>query len=347
MLINGSAEFQKRVLTTVGLVVVLSITAAVVLAVFNPFKSRGADLMSVVIDTPYVGQGVSQGTAVVMHGVTVGEVTDVTSRPGGGVRLHTDLQKAPSAGLTDAMEIDFRPVNYFGVPGVNLRAVSGGTVLRDGMHISKDPRGNFTLQALLARLGEVSTGALTPKLIQVIDKTSRYTDALDPFIETALVAADAVAKVQTVSTAQMLANAAGISEAFPEVLGATVDVGDYFQHYVNYANFDLLDLSDEDFQNRFNATSEKASKGLFAAIGRLESSHVDDLLPVTDTVKMLTDVVPSLIRPEGFVETLAEIRSRFETLYGRDGEQPALQVRIALDALPSVAAPLAAIGGAS
>jgi hypothetical protein len=243
------------------------------------------------------------------------------------------------------MHIDFRPVNYFGVPGMNVIAETGGAALRDGMHINANPSGNFTLQALLSRLGQVSAGALTPKLIQVIDRTSRYTDGLDPLIETALIAANAVARVQTVSTEQLLTNAAVLSDVFPPFADATIDAGDDLQHYVNYAHFDILDLSDEDFQNRSNKTQEEASKGLFASLGRLESSHVDDLLPVIDTVKTLTDVVPPLIRPEGFVQTLAEIRSRFEKMYAGDGEQPALQVRIALDSLPGVAAPLAAAGG--
>ena len=260
MLINSSAEFERRTLRVVGAIVLLAIVSVIVVAAMDPFRDRPANVISVVIDTPYVGQGVSEGTAVVMHGVSVGTVTAIASRPGGGVRLNAELQTTPCAGLTDTMRVDFRPVNYFRVPGINVAAGSGGVALHDGMHIVTDPTGNFTLQALLSRLGQVSTGALTPQLIQVIERASRYTDALDPLFETALIAAHGVARVRTVSTAQLLANSASLSDVFPGFVDAAVDAGDYLQHYVNYANFDILDLSDEDFQNRSNKRRKRRRK---------------------------------------------------------------------------------------
>lgn len=90
---------------------------------------------------------------------------------------------------------------------------------------------------------------------------------------------------------------------------------------------------------------DEASNGLFGAVGRLEATHVDDLLPVIDSVKALTDVVPPLIRPEGITQMLVELRSRLEKMYAGTPEQRAMQVRIVLDSLPGVAAPLAAMGG--
>lgn len=345
MLINGPAEAERRTLITLGAGVMLCVALVLLLVISNPFSGREPGVISVVIDTPYVGQGVGDGTAVVMHGVAIGHVTAISSRPGGGVRLHADLQKRPIGGLTDALHIDFRPVNYFGVTGINLVAGTGGKTLRDGMHIATTPAGNFTLQALLSRLGQVSTGVLTPRLIQVIDRATRYTDALNPLIETALIAANAVAQVQTVSTAQLLTNATGLSVAFPPFVNAATDTGDNLLHLVNYAHFDLLDLNDENFKKRFLATYEEASKGLFAAVGRLEATHVGDLLPTINIVNALTDVVPPLIRPEGFAQMLAEVRTRFEKMYAGTPDQRALQVRIVLDNLPGVAAPLAAVGG--
>jgi hypothetical protein len=41
---------------------------------------------------------------------------------------------------------------------------------------------------------------------------------------------------------------------------------------------------------------------------------------------------------------LAELRSRFEKMYAGTPEQRALRVRIVLDSLPGVAAPLGAMG---
>ncbi|ORW90612.1 MlaD family protein [Mycolicibacter terrae] len=333
-------------LTAAGMAVMLCAAVAGLLVVANPFGGRPADTISVTIDTTYAGQGVVRGTAVVMHGVTVGEVTAITSRPGGGVRLDADLQRKPVVGLTDALRIDFRPVNYFGVTGVNLMAGAGGQVLRDGMRLTTVPEGNFTLQALLSRLGEVSTGVLTPQLIQVIDRATRYTDALDPLIETALIAADSVAQVQTVSTERLLANATGVSVVFPPAVDALMGAGHNLIHDdANIQGRMHSDYTEEEWQHLFIPTLELASGGLFADIGKLESSHLGQLLPVTDMVKALTDVVPPLIRPEGFAEMLAELRTRFERMYGGTPEQRTVQIQIVLDSLPGVAAPLDAMGG--
>lgn len=345
MVIHGSAEREKRTLTVAGMAVVVCAAVAVLLMVINPFGGRSPDAISVTIETPYAGQGVARGTAVVMNGVPVGEVTAITNLPGGGVRLDTDLRRTPVAGLTDTLRVDFRPINYFGVTGVNLMAGAGGHALRDGMRITTVPEGNFTLQALLSRLGEVSTGVLTPQLIQVVDRATRYTDALDPLFETALIAADAVAQVQTVSTERLLANATGVSVVFPSTVDALMGAGHNLIHDdANIQGRIHSDYTEEEWQHLFIPTLELASGGLFADIGKLESSHLGQLLPVTDTVKALTDVVPPLIRPEGFAEMLAELRTRFERMYGGTPEQRMVQVRIVLDSLPGVAAPLGAMG---
>lgn len=346
MLIHGSAESEKRTLTIVGTAVMLCLGLLALLAFLNPFASRAPDLMTVAIDTGYVGQGVGKGTPIVMHGVTVGRVTAVSNLSGGGVRLDADLEKAPTSGLTDAMGIDFRPVNYFGLSGINLTPGTGGQPLRDGMRISTVPKGNSTLQALLSRLGQVSTGALTPQVIDVIDRATRYTDALDPLIETAFIATNAVAQVQTVSTMQLLTNATGLSVVFPSTINTLVDTGvDALHNDANFNHHGSADPTDDDWKNRYLATLQVASEGVFNDIGKLESKHVGDLLEVIGSVKALTDVVPPLIRPEGFAQTLAELRSRFEKMYAGTPEQSALQVRIVLDSLPGVAAPVAAMGG--
>lgn len=325
---------------------VLGIAVAAGMLVVNPFGGRGQGLISVTIDTPSIGQGVTKGTDVVMHGVPVGKVTAVASLPGGNVRLNVDLQKTLASRLTDTMNIDFRPINYFGVTGVNLVRGAGGRPLRDGMQINKVPQGNFTLQALLSRLGEVSTGVLTPQLIEVIERATRYTDALDPLIETGLIAANAVAQVQTVPTARLLTNTTGLSVVFPSAVDALTDTGWNFIHDdTNVQHRAHADYTEDEWQHLFIPTDEEASGKVFASIGLLESSHVGDLLHATDAVKAITDVVPPLIRPEGYAQLLAEMRTRFEKMYAGTAEQRALQVRIILDRLPGVAAPLGAMGG--
>jgi hypothetical protein len=340
VLLNTSAQSEARTLTIIGAAMVFTTVLVVaILVAIHPFRSRPTDRISVAIDTPYVGQGVAKGTALIMHGVKVGEITAIATSPRGGVRLDADLQTGPIEGLTDTMDIDFRSINYFGVTGINLTAGNGGHALRDGMRISKVPTGNFTLQALLSRLGSVSSAALTPQLIGVIDRATRYTDALDPLIETVVIAANAVTKVQTVSTAQLLTNATGINVALPSFLDSAIDTADRLDH-------SKLDTMTEDFyKNRALVSSDLGTKALFDRFGQLEGKRMTELLPFIELAKSLTDIVPGLIRPESLEHEVVELRTRLEKLYGGTAEQRAVQVRIVLDSLPGIATPLAAMGG--
>lgn len=346
LLLRGSEAAERRTLVIIGIAVATCAVVFGTLVVVDPFASRPTGTISIAVDVPYVGQGVTEGTEVIMHGVAVGRVAAVMNMPGGGVEVAADFDQAAVAGLTTTMSVDFRPINYFGVTGMNLIAGAGGQPLRDGMHIITTPKGNFTLQALLSRLGEVSAGALTPQLVQVIDRATRYTDALVPLIEAAFIATNTLARVQTISTAQLLANAAGLSAVIPSTVNTLTDTGFGLIHNdLNWNHKTTADVSDDEFKNRYLTTLEDTANGVFADVGRLESTHTGDLLSVVGMVKSVMDVVPPLIRPEGFAQMLGDLRSRFEKMYAGPPGQRALNVRIALDSLPGVAAPVNAIGG--
>ncbi|MEH3141280.1 MAG: mammalian cell entry protein [Mycobacterium kyogaense] len=366
-MLRGSEQHQERVLLTISGCVLLCIALVVYLGVAKPF-SRWTDdpdaFVSVVINTPYVGQGVEKGTPVVLHGVSVGQVTAVSSTASGGVRLDTELQAQPTRGLTDAMSIDFRPINYFGVPGVNVTPNAGGRVLHDGADLSLMPTGNFTLSELLNQMGSVSASSLTPQLISVIDRATRYADGLNPAVESAVTMARAVDAVQTVPTDVLLTNLATAVAAFPPFADSVLTVGtrlikfDYYpgqvidesaaasvprlqSPYLQAARVpDLGDFSEDYYQKQFLVTLDVVQNGLFGAVGKLLSSHVDDLTPLILGITAITDTGPVLLRPQDVAQKLAELRTRFERLYAGNGEQRAVSVRILLDSLPGVAAPL-------
>ena len=230
-LLNTSPERETRILTRIGVILVLLVSIATFLYIeVNPFGRRTHDEISVAIETPYVGQGVAAGTPVIMHGVKIGRVVSVSSIPGGGVRQKIDLQPGPTRGLTDAMGIDYRPSNYFGVTGINVIPAENGRPLQSGMQLKITPKGNFSLQALLYRLGELSNGVFNERLIGVIQRATQYADGLTPLLETALIVANSVAKVQTVSTERLLRNATGVSVAFPGFVDGLFNTGNRFLH---------------------------------------------------------------------------------------------------------------------
>lgn len=355
-----SAEAETRRLTRIGVVVILCFVAVCYTVVANPFGGQSANRISVVMNLPFVGQGVSTGTPLMMHGVTVGKVTAVSSLANGDVRLNADLESAPAAGLTNTLGVDFRPANYFGVTGINLVPGAGGQPLADGAQISAVPKGNFTLQALLSRLGEITGGVVTPQLVDVINRATRFTDGLNPLIESMLTAAESLAKVQTVSTEQLLRNTAGISVAFPSFVNDATAAGYGFNQGSGFVTFtvsgkDALPgqdtvpvpgqpVTDDYWNHRAIATLDVMANSFFGALGKLLSSHTSDLLPAVNLVQTLSDTVPGLVTPTGLADMLAELRSRFEKLYAGSPEQRALQVHIVLDQLPGVQAPLDAMG---
>jgi hypothetical protein len=341
LLFRTSEETETRIVTVVGLAFILCV--AIPLTMFfwaDPFGGRPKDQFGIVIETPFVGQGVRPGTAFVMHGVKVGQVSEIASMKDGGVRISADLERAPTAGLTETMGIDFRPANYFGITGINLSSGQGGSPLAEGSIIHATPTGNFTLQALLSRLGQVTNGVVTPRLIGVIEKATAYTDGLDPLLDTMLTVSTSVTNVQTVSTEVLLANTTGIGVAFPGFANAATELGDKFVH----ASLD--DVTEDFFRNTYKPTIDLTSGGLFGAVGNLIGSHSAELAPLTDLIKVLADVTPALVPSDAVAETARELRTRLERMFAGTPDRRAINVRVILDSLPAIAAPIDAMGGA-
>jgi hypothetical protein len=347
LLLQTSAESETRTLTIIGAALAVVAAVGLTFVILKPFQGQPKDQLSISIDSPYIAQGIIEGTPVVMHGVELGKVTVISSTAGGRIRLGVNLHRSPSAGLTDAMQIDFRPINYFGVSGINIIPGAGGQALRNGLLIHAVPRGNYTLQTMLTRFGELSDRIITPQLVSVIDRITRYTDALNPLIETVFIATNTLAKVQTVPTERLLANATGISVTTPGLLNTITDSGDAVTHADNnWMHEGMGDLSDKQWYKEWGVPHWNAIvDGIFGSVGKVESSHVGDLLPLINGFQAIMDTAGPLLRPEGVGDTLVELRHRFEMLYGGTPEQRALRVRIVLDKLPGIAAPVDAMGG--
>lgn len=369
-LLNVGDQRHKRILTLIGAGFVVALVVALLLysAITNLSGRSSGSAISIAIDTPYVGQGVADGTAVILHGVKVGEVTGISKLAGRRVRLDVQLQRGPTTGLTDAVGIDFRPANYFGVTGINLNPTDHGQILRNGASIRVAPAGNFTLQTLLYRLGELSHQVITPQLISVLDRATRYTDALNPLFETMILVSTTVTDVQKVSTAQLLRNTAAISAGLPSYMDALITTANgylmnnlgvgydpvkdretnrllpYYDaqrlKYYNEASRELATNPDKFVFGRLREYFVGARQDLFSKIGNVEGSHTYDLFPVVDEARVVANVVPRLLQPADIADKLGELRSRLERMYAGSGDQRALQVRIVLDELPGVGAPL-------
>lgn len=373
ILLRVDERRHRRILTAIGAGFLTIALSAVWLytTVINPPGQLSEDNIVVSIETPYVGEGVDTGTAVILHGLKVGEVKRISKLAGTRVRLDVELQKSPTKGLTDAVRIDFRPANYFGVTGINLIPTDHGQVLRNGASISVTPGGNFTLQALLYRTGELSDQVTTPKLVSVINRATRYTDALNPLFETLIQVSTTITDVQQVSTEQLLRNATATAVGIPPLMDAVLSAGD---HYLNTSIGDGFDpeatRAHNPYYQYYSDTQKKyfddatevlatdpekfvwgrvqeyfvgAQYDLFSKIGEIEMTHMYELFPLLEHVRIMADVVPRLVNPVELGDKLRELRSRLERMYIGSGDQHALQVRILLDQLPGIAAPLGVV----
>lgn len=356
-----SADAEARRLTVIGLVVMLVFAAVCTVFVARPFSDEDRGLMPVVFELPFVGQGIAAGSPLMMHGVPVGKVAQVTSLSDGGVRVLADLESKPATGLTENVGVDFRPANYFGVTGINLIARDGGKPIQAGSQIHTVPAGNFTLQALLSRLGDITDGVITPQLVSVVNRATSYSDGLNPLIESLVMVAQAVDNVQTVSTAQLMRNATGISAAFPAFVSGATAAGVGFNQDSGYIYFKVSGqetlpgqelvavpgepVTQEFWDTRATPTLDFAANSFFGTLGKLLSSHTNDLKPAVGLVKTLSDTVPALVTPVGINDMMVELRRRFETMYAGSPEQRAVQVHIVLDKIPGVQAPINAMGG--
>lgn len=373
-ILHATTEAENRILGRMGLIAtIIIVITAVLYFIVDPLARKPHDVISLTIQTPYIGHGIAEGSPVILRGVTIGQVTSVSAVSGGGVRLETDIQSKPARSLTDTMEIEFRPANYFGVTGIAVAPGKNGSPLRNGLKIDIKPRSNSSLQSLIYRLGELSNGVFNQRLVSVIQRATQYVDAFDPLLETALIVGESVAKVQTVSTEQLLRNTAGVSVAFPGYINTLINTGDSFLH--SYMGTGPGDYDPEEFKRKYPfwpvlddsvhaqfddfarliqstvATHEfydkqwiplfdKARTQFLSVVGTLESSHINDLFPIVESVRALADTVPKIVSPDSFAYTLTEIRTRLENIYAGSGDERALNVRIILDRLPGVATPL-------
>src|SRR5690606_6883215 len=103
-------------------------------------------------------------------------------------------------------------------------------------------------------------------------------------------------------------------------------------------------VSEEYFQSSHRPSIDFAATDLFGAIGGLVGSHSTELAPLTDMIKILTDIGPGLVPSDAIADTAREYRMRLERLYAGTDERPAVNVRVILDDFPGIAAPMQTTG---
>jgi ABC-type transporter Mla subunit MlaD len=342
--LRGTGRRQQRALHIVAIAVIVTV-AVVALAITAIYRhSQGHGSLPLSMDLPYVAPGVATGTKVILRGAEVGEVVGLEKISDGSVRMGLSLNTSDIDGLTDAFDVDFRPANYFGVTGVNVIGRPGGSQLVAGQTLNRIPLGDFTMSTMIEKGSLVINGTLTNDMISTLDKVIRYTNGLNPMIQSGIVFADTIAKTQRALPSTLFNDANAVLDVLPAFDRETVDA--------LYGIFDtkfnrLPDGSrgvDDQFLDDTGAGLELGSGSLFSAAGHLLASHPAELAPATEAVKTLSDAVPDLLDQGALTGKLGTVVERYDrAMTGPDGAKT-LNLRIELENLPMLATPLALSG---
>ncbi|UGT55131.1 hypothetical protein [Nocardia asteroides] len=280
---------------------------------------------------------------MIMRGATIGEVSELNGLGRNEVRLTLALDEDSISGLTDSFDIDYRPENYFGVTAVNVISGPGGKPLVSGASLRREPLGDYSMSTMIAKGSTVVSGTLTQDVIDVLDKVVDYTNGLTPMIETGVVFADTVAKTQRALPSTSLAAFNDLAESLPGVASEGV-AGVYGVYDTEYNRLpDGTRGVDDDFLDDAGAGLSKASGELFGAAGFLLASHGSELTPLVQAVQAMTDTIPSVLGNGALTERIETLVAQYNQAFsGQEGKRT-LQLRVVLDLLPGLAAPLGAV----
>jgi ABC-type transporter Mla subunit MlaD len=333
-----------RSLGIAGAVALLVVVVAVVVGalVYPTMTAPTGTRVQFVV--PALGPGVKPGTKVLLHGAEVGEVTEVSAKNADSVTVAVVLQRASAQLITDSVEVDFRPENYFGITALNLAKASDGVPLADGQVIRRSAAPDFTMSTMLEQGSLVLDGTLTKSMISSLDKVVRYADGLAPLIRTGIVVADSVAKSQRQLPTVLMNRMNDVLAEFPafsrEAAGALYSIYDSAYNRRPDGSIGV----DDAFMDETDQALQLAASDLFGKAGALLASHDSELVPLTQLVKSLTDPLPAIIGSGATIDKLIAAVAQVESSFTGTPDQKTLQLRIVMDDLPGVAGPLTRSG---
>lgn len=338
--VRGTSGRQDRVLNMTGLVVIGVICAIVVTAGWIYPRHSTTEGLHIRIEVPFVGPGVATGTAVILRGADVGEVTGLQRNGTGPVELDLMLKSDRVSGITNTFDIDFRPKNYFGSTAVNMVARPGGTGLVAGETLTRMPTGDFTMSTMLEKSSLTVDGTLTSSMISSLDKVIRYTDGLTPLIETGIIVADRVAKTQQALPSELLGRFNDILETLPGFTGQAIETLTYVYNSSFNKRADGTVGVNDSFMDETDQGLTLAAGKLFGQAGALLKSHGTELTPLTQIVAQIAGTLPVVLEGGTTAEDLRTILDRYDSAFTDTGDGRTLKLRIVLDNLPSLATPL-------
>ncbi|MCR5978393.1 MCE family protein [Gordonia jinghuaiqii] len=342
--IRGDLGRQLRTLTLVGVstIAVLALVVGITSMVYSRTSAPDGTQLRVVV--PALGPGIKPGSKVLLNGAEIGQVTEVATPGAGTVNLDLDLDPSMNSVLTDSLDLDFRPENYFGITAVNIVPRDGGLPLRTGTVLHRDSSPDFTMSTMLEQGSLVVDGTLTRDVIASLDKVMRYATGLAPLIRSGVIVADTVARTQRHMPTVLMRRANALLEEFPTFTRSVFDS----LYVMTESPYNMLPDGSrgvpEQFHDLTNAGLTLASSDLFGLAGSLLASHGSELTPLTTSVKYLTDPLPQAIGGVASMEKLMDAIDGLDSAFTGSRQQKVLQLRVVLGGLPAMSSSLARMG---
>ncbi|WP_063046215.1 hypothetical protein [Nocardia pseudovaccinii] len=333
-------EVGPRRARTLGIGAVVIVLLIVIVWQALP-DSRPADDIRVALLATHVGAGVAPGTDVRLDGVRVGSVASVAIVGPGRQRIGLDLQGSQLFGLTDALTVDYAPGNLFGITALQLNSVNGGKPLTDGSTIDlsgRDPDRvrDATLAALLESTGQLTDDVLTPKLTELLRRTSHDINAFTPLLQAIGTTARSYTETRQLPPSFLLDQYGSALNGVPALLAGAAEL-----LHSDLTNQQLQ--TKQDIQ-RFSEMFDKVKTLMLpAATDTLYTAqkYFQGFLPIATAI--LDQVSGAVSAPERSEGELSELLARLGTAFHDSPSGPVLNARVDLDVVPGLAGPLSAL----
>lgn len=333
---KGAPARRRRIerITGAAAIVVAAATGVSMHALST--HSASSNYLGITLDLPYAGDGVHPGTAILVRGVTVGQVSQLRSASSGRALISLELDRTRSKSITDNFKVDFRP-NYFGVTTVDLSPESGGAPLRPGDVLIRDVARNATLSVLLSRSSDLTMSVLTQKMITVFDRAGAYGPAAAASVGAGFSVGRSLSDMENQELTGLLRSLAQLSAPAPMLMNELITMFSQITESKIFAR-------DKQFWDRTTRTLDLVTTSVFPPLGRLLASRQGELQPAADLAVDLLKFLGWGITEVDMPNRVATLMTALENAYRGPNGSRALNLRISLDHLPAVAAPLSIPG---
>lgn len=282
-----------------------------------------------------IGDGVSAGTTIRLHGLPVGSVSDLQARGPDRQLVTLSVDAARMRELSTTLQARFASANVFGTTVLELVPMPGGSPLSAGAVLDMgDQVGNYTITKILRDSGRAVLDVVTSKLAVSVDGVAELTAQTTPLLASALLAMRTLQRTQNMPLRELLPKVGDVSEGIAAFTPPAVGILD------SLASVQALD--DPRQVTLAHDTIVEVSNLVFSFAGKM----VGALGPLSSVMDMLLDLLIPLNQGLRNVDPhqVHQLIAGLDGALHRDGDRVDLDTEVLLQGFPAFAVPLQTTG---